>query len=89
MSYSLILTAKIINLCYGMRSKCQFLVRFILFSCMHVSECVHAHLCADAFGGQKKVLDPLEPELQAVEATDMGAENWTLALSKSKKCFNY
>lgn len=41
----------------------------ILFVCMSVH-----HLCAQA--GQKRVLDPLELEFQAIVSYLVGAENW-------------
>lgn len=44
--------------------------------------CVSAGACE----GQKRVSDPLEPELGVGELPSVGAGNWAQILRKSSKC---
>lgn len=41
--------------------------------CKYVSVCVHAHMYAGVYTGQKKALDPLELALQAI----ISCPTWT------------
>lgn len=55
---------------------------YICFICMYVCMCI---MCMPgAWGGQKRVSDPLWPLLHMVVSHHVGADNWTRVLCKSK-----
>ena len=58
--------------------------------CMSVPPvCVHVYyIHAGARGGQKRVLDPLEVELQMFVSYHIGSGKQALVLCKNNKCFN-
>lgn len=58
---------------------------------MYMIVCLHVCLCTvcvtDAKGDQKRVVDPLEVELQIAVCHTVGARNRTLVLCRSNPCY--
>lgn len=54
--------------------------------CMCLGKCTEVHMSWET---QKRVLDPLELELQKIVSRHIGAKNQTQVLCKSSRCFDH